>query len=168
MAWQPSRFSMRGPISANYLRNDFKFDNDPVYDDNELAGLPPKQLRAELRWQLSERFYATPNLEWAPDDYYVDHANTFRAPGYTTIGLKIGGRIGDRWSWFAAARKPQDRKWIATTDVVADARELDPANFLRVMAAQSTSASSGDCDRRRCETRAQAHAEAAISVGRVY
>ena len=124
------RFAEAFTISANYLWNEFKFDNDPVYGDNELAGVPPQQLRAQVRWQPSERFYATPNLEWAPDDYYVDHADTFRAPGYTLIGLKIGGRIGRQWSWFADARNLQDRNWIATTNVVADARGLDAANFL--------------------------------------
>lgn len=117
-------------LSVNYLWNDFRFDNDPVYGDNDLAGMPPQQLRAGIRWQAGERFYVAPNLEWVPGDYYVDHANTFRAPGYTLIGLKIGGRIGDRWSWFADARNLQDRKWIATTSVVADARGLDAANFL--------------------------------------
>lgn len=117
-------------LSANYLWNDFRFDDDPVRGDNELAGVPPQQLRAELRWQPDERFYATPNLEWVPNDYYVDHANSFRAPGYTLVGLKIGGRIGERWSWFADARNLQDRKWIATTSVVADARGRDGANFL--------------------------------------
>ncbi len=117
-------------LSANYLWNDFRFDHDPVYSDNELAGVPPQQLRAELRWQPSDRFYAVPNVEWVPNDYYVDHANTFRAPGYTLVGLRIGGRIGDRWKWFADARNLQDRKWISTTSVVADARGLDAANFL--------------------------------------
>jgi iron complex outermembrane receptor protein len=124
------RFAPALTLSANYLWNDFKFDNDPVYGDNDLAGMPPQQLRAKMRWQPGERFYFAPNLEWVPSGYYVDHANTFRAPGYTLIGLKIGGRIGDRWSWFADARNLQDRKWIATTSVVADARGLDGANFL--------------------------------------
>ncbi|WP_211369645.1 TonB-dependent receptor family protein [Pseudoxanthomonas yeongjuensis] len=127
LAWQ---LAAALKLSANYLWNDFEFDDDPVYGDNELAGVPPQQLRAELRWQPSGRFYATPNLEWTPDDYYVDHANSFRAPGHALIGLKLGGRIGDRWSWFADARNLQDRKWIATTNVVADAGGRDGANFL--------------------------------------
>jgi iron complex outermembrane receptor protein len=127
LAW---RLAEAFKLSANYLWNDFRFDDDPVYGDNELAGVPPQQLRAELRWQPSERFYATPNLEWAPSDYYVDHANSFHAPGYRLLGLKIGGRIGEQWNWFADARNLQDRKWIATTNVVADAGGRDGTNFL--------------------------------------
>ncbi len=127
LGWQ---FSETFKLSANYLWNDFRFDNDPVYGDNALAGVPPQQLRAQLRWQPSERFYAAPNMEWTPQDYDVDHANSLRAPGYTLVGLKIGGRIGEQWSWFVDGRNLQDRKWIATTSVVANARGVDAAYFL--------------------------------------
>jgi len=117
-------------LSANYLWNDFRFDGDPVYGDNDLAGVPQQLLRASLRWSPDERFYVAPNLETAPQDYYIDHANTFRAPGYTIYGLRIGGKFASGWSWFADARNLGDRKWIASTNVVADAKGLDAANFL--------------------------------------
>jgi len=117
-------------LSANYLWNDFGFDGDAVYGDNELAGVPPQQLRSELRWSVGESFYVAPNVEWAPQDYYVDHANTFRAPGYAIAGLRVGGRIASQWSWFADARNLTDRKWIASTGVVADAGGRDGGNFL--------------------------------------
>jgi iron complex outermembrane receptor protein len=117
-------------LSANYLWNDFRFDGDTVYGDRELAGVPPQQLRSELRWSAGDRFYVAPNIEWAPQDYYIDHANTFRAPGHTIVGLRIGGRFASQWSWFADARNLADRKWIASTGVVADAKGRDGANFL--------------------------------------
>lgn len=117
-------------LSVNYLWNDFRFDNDAVYGDNELAGVPPQQLRSELRWSAGDNFYIAPNVEWAPQDYYVDHANTFKAPGYAIAGLRVGGRIASQWSWFVDARNLADRKWIASTGVVADARGRDGANLL--------------------------------------
>ena len=117
-------------LSANYLWNDFRFDHDAVYGDNELAGIPPQQLRASLRWSPGDAFYIAPNVEWVPQDYYVDHANTFRAPGYTLVGLKIGGRMASQWSWFVDARNLADRRWISSTNVVADAGGQDQANFM--------------------------------------
>ncbi|MCL1635070.1 TonB-dependent receptor [Luteimonas sp. SX5] len=117
-------------LSANYLWNDFRFDGDAVYGDKELAGMPQQQLRSELRWSASESLYIAPTVEWAPQDYYVDHANTFKAPGYAIAGLRIGGRFASQWSWFVDARNLADRKWIASTNVVADARGRDGANFL--------------------------------------
>jgi iron complex outermembrane receptor protein len=123
-------FAPRWTLSANYLWNDFRFDHDAVYGDNRLAGVPPQLLRASLRWQLDEHFHLAPTLEWAPQDYAIDHANTFDAPGYAVWGLRAGGKIGARWSWFAEARNLADRHWIASTNVVADAQGQDAANFL--------------------------------------
>lgn len=117
-------------LSANYLYNDFRFDADPVYGNNRLAGIPRQQLRTQLRWSTDERLYLEPNLEWVPQGAYVDHANSYRAPGYTLLGLRVGGRIDGAWRWFLDARNLQDRRWIASTNVIADARGQDGRNFL--------------------------------------
>ncbi|MBF6023531.1 TonB-dependent receptor family protein [Lysobacter niastensis] len=117
-------------LSGNYLWNDFRFDRDPVYGDNALAGVPPQQMRMTVRWSPGDGLYIAPNVEWVPQDYYVDHANSFRAPGYAVTGLRIGGHVGAQWSWFVDARNLGDRRWIASTNVVADAHGMDQANFL--------------------------------------
>lgn len=124
------RFAETWSLSANYLYNDFRFDRDRVYGDNDLAGVPPQQLRAELRWQPDERFYLAPSVEWTPRDYWIDHANSFKAPGYAIAGLRIGGRMAGAWRWFADARNLGDRRWIASSNVIADARGLDGRNVL--------------------------------------
>lgn len=127
LRWQP-RATVT--LSTNALWNDFRFDGDPVYGDNALAGVPRMQLRAELRWQPREWFYIAPNLDRVPRGYPVDHANSVRAPGYAVAGLRIGGELDARWSWFVDMRNLADRRWIASTNVIADARGRDGRNFL--------------------------------------
>lgn len=127
LEWRPSE---AWRVSANYLWNDFRFDDDAVYGDNDLAGVPPHQLRASVRWSPSRRFHIAPSAEWVRDDYFIDHANTLRAPGYAIWGLRIGGAIGGGASWFVDGRNLGDRRWIASTNVVANARGRDAANFL--------------------------------------
>ncbi|MBX9399712.1 TonB-dependent receptor [Lysobacter sp. BMK333-48F3] len=117
-------------VSANYLYNDFRFHGDRVYGDNDLAGVAPQLLRAELRWSPDPRLYIAPNLEWTPQDTWIDHANSYRAPGYRIVGLRLGGRAAPHWSWFADARNLGDRRWIASSNVIADARGQDGRNFL--------------------------------------
>lgn len=124
------RFAPSWTLSTNYLWNDFHFDHDAVYGDNEIAGVPPQHLRASLRWSVGDALYVAPNLEWVPQDYYIDHANSFRAPGYTLLGLRIGGAIASTCAWFVDARNLADRKWISSTGVVADAMGRDQANFM--------------------------------------
>jgi iron complex outermembrane receptor protein len=117
-------------VSTNALWNDFRFDGDATYGDNTLAGVPRTQQRAEFRWQPHAAFYVAPNLDWVPDGYPIDHANSFRAPRYAVYGLRIGGDIAQRWRWFVDARNLADRKWIASTNVIADAHGRDGRNFL--------------------------------------
>jgi iron complex outermembrane receptor protein len=44
--------------------------------------------------------------------------------------LKLGGEAGGGWRWFADLRNLGDRRWIASTNVIADAGGRDGRNFL--------------------------------------
>lgn len=108
----------------------FKFDNDDVYGDNTIAGLPPHLVRGELLWEHSSGWYAGPTFEWVPKQAYVDHRNTLSADPYELLGFKFGRRIDDGLSWFVEAKNLADRTYAATTGVIADAKGADSRNFL--------------------------------------
>jgi iron complex outermembrane recepter protein len=116
-------------LRTAYLWNDFRFDGDPVFGDNRLAGIAPQLLRAELRWNLGP-VYLAPNLEWSPQRSYVDHANTLAAPSYAIAGLRFGGDWQQRWRWFVDARNLGDRRYAATTGAIANALGRDSRQFL--------------------------------------
>jgi iron complex outermembrane recepter protein len=69
-------------------------------------------------------------VEWAPDDWAVDHANTLFADGYAILGVRAGYRRPDGISFFVEGRNLTDRKYAATTGLVADAGGLDSRQFL--------------------------------------
>jgi iron complex outermembrane receptor protein len=46
------------------------------------------------------------------------------------LGVRVGGDLAEGLTWFMDARNLQDRAWIASTNVVANARGLDGRNFL--------------------------------------
>jgi iron complex outermembrane receptor protein len=117
-------------LRAAYLWNDFRFDDHPVYGDNELPGIPEHFLRAELLVRAGETFYAGPTLEWSPSDYPVDMANTLYADSYAIVGFKLGQQRTRGWSWYLEARNLFDETYAASTGVIADARGLDSAQFL--------------------------------------
>lgn len=114
---------------AAYLWNDFRFDGDAVYGDNRLAGVAPQLLRTELRWDLGG-WYIAPNAEWSPQRSYIDHANTYAAKGYAISGLRVGGDWQQQWRWFVDARNVFDKRYAATTGVIADALGRDSRQFL--------------------------------------
>ncbi len=113
---------------AAYFWNDFRFDDHPVYGNNDLPGLPKQFLRAELLYRTGS-FYAGPNVEWSPQDYAVDMANSWYADDYAVLGFKIGQRMSKGVSWFVDGRNLTDRRYAATTGVVANAGGVDSRQF---------------------------------------
>ena len=113
-----------------YTWSRFRFDGDPVYGDNQLAGMPEHVYRAELLWESDRGFYGGPSVEWVPDGYPVDHANTLSADPYTLLGAKVGYRAAGGWAGFVEGKNLTDEVYAATTGVIADARGRDSAQFL--------------------------------------
>lgn len=117
-------------LRAAYTWSRFRFDGDPAFGDNRLAGLPEHLVKTELVWEHPRGWYGGPNVEWAPDGYPVDHANTLFAEGYTILGAKLGYRTERGLAGFVEGKNLTDETYAATTGVVADARGRDSAQFL--------------------------------------
>lgn len=119
---------------SSLLINDFKLDNDPTYGSNRLPGIQRSLLRAELVYRGSdvlENFYIGPTIEWSPQRYNVDFAETLYADSYFLWGMKAGQKINQHWSWFVEGRNLANQKYAATTGVIADATRAftSPAQF---------------------------------------
>jgi iron complex outermembrane receptor protein len=112
-----------------YLWNDFRFRNNAVFGDNRLPGIPPQFLRSEVLYQPPGGWYVGPTIEWSPQATPVDMANTLSAPGYTIWGLKGGRQVAKGLSFFVEGRNLGNKKYIATTGVIANANGLDQAQF---------------------------------------
>lgn len=102
----------------SYTLNHFTFDGDRAYGDNELPGVPLHYYRGEIRYTHPIGAYFGPNLEWAPQSYHIDNANTQRTIGYHLWGLKTGWDVNEHLSIFADARNLADRAYIAQVHVL--------------------------------------------------
>jgi iron complex outermembrane receptor protein len=100
--------------TAAYTFSDFRFDNDPVYRNNRLAGAPRHQIHGEISWRSAQGWHVTPNLNWIPEDVDVDYTNTTKAPGYTVWGLEAGYDLPNGVTLFLDARNLTDENYIAT------------------------------------------------------
>lgn len=106
-------------LNTAYTLNDFYFDNDPAWGNNELPGAPRHYLRAELLYKHPGGFYAGPNIEWVPQAYYVDNANTQDTKAYALLGFRAGLDITENASIYVDARNLTDERYIASTSVAA-------------------------------------------------
>jgi iron complex outermembrane recepter protein len=112
-------------LNQAYTWNDFRFSEDPVLGSNRIAGIPEYVYRAELLYEWLHGYYFGPSFEWVPADYPVDHANTLLAQAYAIVGLKAGYRRERGWAWFIEGKNLSDAHYVATTEVIADARGQD-------------------------------------------
>lgn len=109
-------------LNAAYTFSDFRFDNDALFANNELPGAPRHFLRAELLYKHPSGVFFGPNVEWVPQAYFVDSANTLDTEAYAIWGMKVGYDDGQTWSAYIEGRNLSDEKYIASSGItnVAD------------------------------------------------
>lgn len=105
-------------LNASYVYNDFHFDNDPVYGNNRLAGVPTQLVRAELLYRHPGGFYAGPNVEWMPLSYFADNANTTKVGRYALLNFRLGiDKTGTGWSAYLEGRNLTGKRYVSAVDV---------------------------------------------------
>lgn len=108
-------------LNTAYTFSDFRFDNDKTFGDNELPGAPRHYLRAELLYKHPSGIYFGPTLEWVPEAYYVDSANTLDTEPYALLGAKLGFDNGGRISAYVEARNLTDEAYISSASIATTA-----------------------------------------------
>jgi len=130
-AWNESATpAHRLVLRAAWTYGRFRFEDDPQYGNNTLAGLPTHLIRGELSWETATGWYAGPTFEWAPQESYIDFRNTYAADAYAIAGFRLGRRAPQGLSWFAEVRNVFDKKYSPTTGVIDNANGADQAQFL--------------------------------------
>jgi iron complex outermembrane receptor protein len=109
-------------FDQTYTFNDFHFDNDPIYGNNRIGGIPIHLYQAELMYEMPCGFYAGPNLQCNLTQYPVDHANTLYADSYALLGFKAGWKFKCGLSVFFEAKNLTDKTYASSVDSIPDAR----------------------------------------------
>lgn len=118
-------------INLAYTFNDFRFDKgnrldygaagSEDIDGNRLPGAPRHFVRAEALYKHPSGFYAGPNVEWVPQAYYVDNANTEKTKAYALLGAKVGYDAGGQFSAYVEARNLTNEKYISSVSIAGRA-----------------------------------------------
>ena len=123
------RLSETVSFNAAYTYSRFRFRKDPVYGDNTLPGAPEHYLRAELGYDIGP-VTVTPHVEWTPQGYPVDMANSLKTEAYAVWGLRAKWSPKDAdWSVYADLRNLSDEAYVTTTNVIANAFGNDGRHF---------------------------------------
>ncbi|KRR28379.1 ligand-gated channel protein [Bradyrhizobium lablabi] len=113
-------------LNLAYTFNDFRFDNDATFGNNFLPGAPRHYLRAELLYKNPTGFYFGPNVEWVPQAYFVDSANTLNTEAYALLGLKAGFDNGGPVSAYVEGRNLLNKAYISSVSIINQATPTSP------------------------------------------
>lgn len=108
-------------FNAAYTFSDFRFDNDPAFGNNQLPGAPRHYLRAELLYKHPGGVFFGPNLEWVPEAYFADSANTLDTEAYALLGAKVGFDNGGSWTAYIEGRNLTDEIYISSASIATEA-----------------------------------------------
>jgi iron complex outermembrane receptor protein len=109
-------------LQQTYTSNDFRFDGDPVYGNNRIAGIPVHYYKAQLLYENPCGFYCGPNVKWNITKYPVDEANTLDADPYALLNFEIGYKSPKGFRVYLDAENLTDEVYAATVEPVGDAR----------------------------------------------
>lgn len=117
-------------LRAAYNFNHFRLEDDPLYGNNTLPGIPRHYLRGEILYRHPSGISFGPNVEWSPHRAPIDLTNTLYAPSYNIYGLRAFWESADkRVNIYADGRNLFDRHYIATYNVQPDTEGQDGNYF---------------------------------------
>jgi iron complex outermembrane receptor protein len=108
-------------VSQIWTHNDFRFVNDPVFGNNQIAGIPRDVLRTVLSYAHPSGFYLSPSVDWVPRGAFADQANTLQVPGYALFNIQTGIDFANGVSLFVDARNLTDARYVSDIAVVTNA-----------------------------------------------
>lgn len=108
---------------ATFTYGDYRFDNNPLYGNNQLPGAPPYYIRAETLYTTPGGFYIGPNIEWVPQGYFVDNVNNpaFMTAPYALLGMRTGYNGIKGVEMFVDARNLTNTMYVSNVGVISTA-----------------------------------------------
>jgi iron complex outermembrane receptor protein len=115
-------------LNVAYTFGDFRFDSDPVHANNQLPGAPRHYLRSELVYKNPKGFSFGPNIEWVPEAYFVDNANTMKTAAFALLGFRAVYEANPNVTLYLDARNLTDEAYISAVSI-ANRFGVGPTNL---------------------------------------
>ncbi|MBX3550516.1 MAG: TonB-dependent receptor [Xanthobacteraceae bacterium] len=115
-------------LNTSYTFSDFRFDNHPVFGDNQLPGAPRHFIRSELLYKHPNGFSFGPNVEIVPSAYFVDNANTAKTAAYALLNFRAVYEASANATFYLDARNLTDVNYISAVSV-ANVYGAGPTNL---------------------------------------
>jgi iron complex outermembrane receptor protein len=112
----------------SYTHNAFSYRHDSVYGHNQLPSLPRHFYQGELLFEQKVGFYFGVDLRYL-SHYYVDFANSLRAPSAAIWGAKAGYQTAKGWRLFVDLKNLGNKRYATATNTAYNLKGVDSPNF---------------------------------------
>jgi iron complex outermembrane receptor protein len=116
-------------LRATYTLNDFRFVNDKTYGNKLIPGAPKHYVRSELRYENPQGFYFAPNVEIAPQGFFIDAKNSVKSPNYWVLGLNTGFDFDKKFSIYLQGKNLLNKIYSPTANVLSNSTNSNPAVY---------------------------------------
>ena len=100
-------------LGLDWTWTDARFDNDALFDDNQLPIIVEHVFEARLGYEIGNGVSAELFTTVVPDGGFVDYANTVQADGYATLGARASWDAGPVLV-FAEGRNITDARYVSS------------------------------------------------------
>ncbi|MFT0545626.1 TonB-dependent receptor family protein [Allopusillimonas ginsengisoli] len=122
--WHPAGLPGYLDWHASYTWSRFRFSDDADYGDNAIPGVSPHVAQLSVLYRHPSGIYAGPGIEMA-SGWYVDQANSLKAPGYGVVNFTFGYETPDgKFRVALDGRNLTGKRYAALTEYVLDARKM--------------------------------------------
>ena len=113
-----------------YTLSRYRYVSDATFEDKDIPGIPTHVVQLELSYAHPAGISIAPTIEWVPEDFWVDSANTVLNDGWVALGLRGEWELADLGATaFVEARNLADRIYSPTVNVDdAAGRFFQPAD----------------------------------------
>ncbi len=112
-----------------YTYQDFRFHDDVLRGNSQLAGAPRHVVNAAFSYKPTENWSFGTSVKWVPDRTPVDNMNSLWADPYAVIDLKTEYRINDHLSVFGEVTNVFNETYASST-LIVDQATPNQAAFL--------------------------------------
>lgn len=110
-------------LDQEFTLSDLRFDHDPTYGNNRIAGIPVYVYQAHLKYTSPFGFYAGPSLDWSIVKYPADNMNTLFADPYALLGFRMGWESeSKKLSAYFEMKNLTDKTYASSVDPIASAQ----------------------------------------------
>jgi iron complex outermembrane receptor protein len=115
-------------LSGIFNFSKFEFDNDSLWGDNAIPGIPQESLRVEAKYEFANGVYVGLNAHHVAS-WDVDFANSFEADSFTVLGARAGYNAGGDYNIFIDARNLENKHYASNSGIATDVGGADSGLF---------------------------------------